>query len=155
MKPVRKPLDGEERIKVKTLCLFHKDGKILASRGINKVTNKVFYRLLGGGLDFFEKGEVGIRREIQEELHSEIENLQFIDVIENIFSHEDWRGHEIIFLYSGDLARKELYEQQVITIEEETYQFEAEWIAVAEVLNGTKTLFPALEWEKLLLNISS
>lgn len=153
MKPSSKPLDREEKIKVKTLCLFHKDGKILASRGLNKVTNQVFYRLLGGGLDFFEKGEAGIRREIQEELHSEIENLQFIDVIENIFSHEDWRGHEIIFLYSGDLARKELYEQQVITIEEETYQFEAEWIAVSDVLNKKKILFPALEWDKLVLNM--
>ncbi len=153
MKPSRKPLDREEKIKVKTLCIFHHEGRILASREINKVTSKVFYRLLGGGLDFFEKGEVGIRREIEEELHSEIENLQFIEVIENIFSHEDWRGHEIIFLYSGDLVRKELYEQQIITIEEETYQFEAEWIAVSDVLNKKKILFPALEWDKLLLNM--
>ncbi len=149
MKPSRKPLDQEERIKTKVLCIFHKDGRILASRGINKVTNQVFYRLLGGSLDFFEKAEAGIRREIQEELHSEIENLHFIDVIENIFTHEDWRGHEITFLYSGDLTNKELYQHPTVHIVEDTYEFDAEWITVSEILNGTKTLFPALDWGKL------
>jgi ADP-ribose pyrophosphatase YjhB (NUDIX family) len=149
MKPSRKPQETEERIKVKVLCLFHNDGKILASRGLNKITNQVFYRLLGGSLDFFETAEVGIRREIDEELHSKIENLRFIEVTENIFSHEDWRGHEIIFLYSGNLARKELYDQQRIHIVEDTYEFDAEWIAITDILNGTRTLFPALDWEKL------
>ncbi|MBI4836773.1 MAG: NUDIX domain-containing protein [Candidatus Abawacabacteria bacterium] len=154
MKPSRKPLEKEERIKVKALCLFHKDGKILASRGINKITNQVFYRLLGGSLNFFETGEAGIRREIKEELHSEIDNLHFIDVVENIFTHEDWRGHELIFLYSGDLVRQELYAQQMIHIVEDTYEFEAEWIAIIEILSGARTLFPALDWKSLLLNIS-
>lgn len=154
MKPAWKPLDREEIIKVKALCVFHKDGKMLASRGLNKVTNEVFYRLLGGGLNFFETGEAGIRREIQEELHSDIENLHFITVLENIFHHENWRGHELIFLYSGQLARQELYTQPVIHIEEDSYEFDAEWISISEVLSGTKTLFPALDWKKLLLNLS-
>lgn len=154
MKPSRKPLEKDERIKVKVLCLFHNDGKILASRGINKVTNQVFYRLLGGSLDFFETAEVGIRREVYEELHSEVKNLRFIEVIENIFNHEDWRGHEIVFLYSGDLARKTLYEQKLIHIVEETYEFDAEWIPMTDIINGTYTLFPALDWKKLFATLA-
>jgi ADP-ribose pyrophosphatase YjhB (NUDIX family) len=131
------------------MCLFYRDGKILVSRGQNKITHEVFYRLLGGSLHFGENSETGIRREIEEELHSEIENLQFVTTIENTFTHEDWQGHEIVFMYIGDLKRKELYEQKVIHIVEETYEFDAEWIPVRDVMKGTKTLFPTFDWKSL------
>jgi len=142
-------MHSEEQIKAKAMCLFYQDGKILVSRGRNKVTNEIFYRLLGGSLNFFENSEAGIRREIQEELHSDIENLKFITTIENTFTHEDWRGHEIVFVYLGDLKRKELYEQNVIHIVEETYEFDAEWIPVRDVIKGTKILFPSFDWKSL------
>lgn len=146
-------MQHSEEIRVKAMCLFYRDGKILVSKGIDKITKQTFYRLLGGSLNFFENSETGIRREIQEELHSDIDNLKFITTVENTFTHEDWRGHEIVFIYLGDLTRKELYEQSSIHIVEENYEFDAEWIPVRDVIKGTKTLFPAFDWKSLFQKI--
>lgn len=131
------------------MCLFHKDGKVLISKGFDKVKNENFYRVLGGSIIFFETGEAGVRREIREELLSEIENLKLVDIIENLFTYEGSNGHEIVFLYTGDLARKELYVQNPIHIVEDTYEFDAEWISTDDILAGKIPLYPALAYEAL------
>lgn len=142
-------MEKEEKIKIKAMCLFHKDGKVLVAKCFDKIKNEHFYRILGGSVNFFETGEAGIRREIQEELSSEIENLKLVDVIENLFTYEGSKGHEIVFLYTGDLARKELYAQNVIHIIEDTYEVDAEWIPVSDILNGKIPLYPALDYAAL------
>jgi NADH pyrophosphatase NudC (nudix superfamily) len=67
-------MQQEGKIRIKAMCLFYKDGKVLVSKGFDKVKNENFYRVLGGSVNFFETGEAGVRREIQEELLSEVEN---------------------------------------------------------------------------------
>lgn len=142
-------MEREEKIRIKAMCLFHKDGKVLVSKGFDKVKNENFYRVLGGSVIFFETGEAGVRREIQEELISEIENLKLIDVIENLFTYEGNKGHEIVFLYAGNLTRKELYTQNPIHIVEDTYEFDAEWISTNDILDGKIPLYPALDYNTL------
>ena len=140
----------EKEIKIKAMCIFHKGGKILISKHFDKVINKYFYRVLGGGINFSETSEAGVRREIQEELLSDVENLKLIDVIENIFIFEGNKGHEISFLYKGDLVRKELYLQNPIHIIEDTYEFDAEWVAINDILTGEIPLYPAFNYKTLL-----
>lgn len=136
------------KIKMKAMCLFHRDGKILVSKGFDKIKNQHFYRVLGGGVDFFETAEAGVRREIQEELQSGIDNLKFLGVVENLFVHEDNKGHEIVFLYSGDLSRSELYEQNIIHVID-TCEFDAEWISITDILMGQIPLYPIWDYETL------
>lgn len=134
------------------MCLFHRDGKVLVSKGFDSAKKEYFYRVLGGSVNFFETGEVGVRREIREELQSEIDNLKLIDVIENIFTYEGDKGHEIVFLYSGDLSRDELYERNPIHVIEDTYEFDAEWIPTKDILVGTIPLYPAMDYKTLFRN---
>lgn len=142
-------MNPEEKIRVKAMCLFVHNGKALVSRGFDTVKNESYYRVLGGSLNFFEPNEEGVRREIQEELHSEIENLKLVDVVENIFINEGMRGHEIVFLYSGDLARKELYDQNIIHVIEETYEFDAEWVDIKDIVEGSIPLYPSFDYSTL------
>jgi ADP-ribose pyrophosphatase YjhB (NUDIX family) len=142
-------MQSEEKIRIKAMCLFHKNGKVLVSRGFDKVKNEHFYRLLGGSVNFFETSESGVRREIQEELQSEIENLKLVHVIENLFTYEGRRRHQIVFLYSGDLARKELYEQNSIHIVEDTCEFDAQWVPTSDILSGRIPLYPAFDYKIL------
>lgn len=134
--------------RVKVMCLFNKDGKTLAARCVDsRFEDGVFYRVLGGSLEMNESIEEGIRREIQEELLSEVENLKFIRVIENRFVYQSIPGHEIIFMYSGDLVRKELYDLEEFEVIDnpqvsDSYKFTAAWISIDDVLVGKKTLFP-------------
>lgn len=142
-----------QKIKIKAMCLLHKNGKVLVSKCFDKVKNEHFYRVLGGSMNFFETSETGVRREIQEELNSEIKNLKFIDVIENLFIYEGDKGHEVVFLYSGDLSRKELYEQNPIHVVDDAHEFDAEWIPIKDILAGEIPLYPALDYKALFQNL--
>lgn len=139
----------EEKIKLKAMCVFYKDGRALLSKGFDRVKNEHFYRVLGGGIDFFESGEEGVRREIREELESEIENLKLLDVKENLFTYQGKRGHEIDFLYNGDLVRKELYEMNSIRIVEPDMEFEAFWIPVKEIFEQGLQIYPIYNYQEL------
>jgi ADP-ribose pyrophosphatase YjhB (NUDIX family) len=143
-------MNPEPKIKVKAMCLIIRDGKTLVAVGHDKVTSQDFYRVLGGSLNFFETSEEGVRREIREELKSELEDLKLLDVVENIFTYEGTKGHEVVFVYSGNLSRNELYDQDVIHIIEDTYEFDAEWASIEKILNKEVPLYPALDWSKFL-----
>ena len=131
------------------MCVFHKDGKILVAKGFEKAKNETFYRLLGGSLNEGEKSEDGIRREMHEELQSDLENLRLLDVVENTFVFEGVEGHQKVFIYSADLARKELYSKNPIHIVEETYEFDAGWVSKSELLAGKTPLYPAFDYSNL------
>lgn len=138
-------------IKLKTMCLFQRDGKLLVSKGFDRVKQKHFYRMLGGHVEFGEKAEAGIRREIKEELGSEIENLKLLGVIENIFTYQGRDGHEIDYLFSAELLNKDLYKRETIhVVENENLDFEAEWIPIASVISGEILLYPPFDYAGLL-----
>jgi len=136
-------------IKLKAMCFFERAGKILVSKGFDTVKKEHFYRHLGGHVDFFETAEAGIRREIQEELGSEINNLKLVQTKENLFTYQGKREHEIVFLYSGDLAKQELYETNPIKIIEPDHEFEANWVPIKDILSGKIPLYPKFNYTEL------
>lgn len=142
-------MEDKELIRIKAMCLLHHDGKLLASKGFDRTTQKAFYRLLGGSINFFETSEDGIRREMQEELQSDIENLKLIDVVENLFTYEGVRRHDVIFLYTGTLTQKALYTQKTISITDGPHTFSAEWIPVEKIRSHEMTLYPTLDYPAL------
>lgn len=142
--------DNLGRIEIKTMCLLVHNGKALVSKGYDKKKNEYFYRVLGGGLNFGEKAEDGVRREIREELQSELNNLKLLDVVENIFTYDGNQGHQITFLFSGEPARKEIYDKNPIHVVEDTYEFDAEWVQINKILNKEIILYPSLDWNRFL-----
>lgn len=85
-------------ITTRALCIIEHKGKLLASINTDPTSGQQFYRLIGGGVEFGETGEAAVRREIMEELGSELENLQLVTMLENIFVYDGKPGHEIVFL---------------------------------------------------------
>jgi len=134
----------------KVMCVFIRNNQdILVGLGYDNVKAKHFGRILGGTIELQEKAEVAMRREIREELNCEIDNLRFIKVIENIFTYQNYLGHEIVFLYQGDLADKSLYEQEKISVID-TSNFEAAWIPIKDIVEGKSILYPELDLLSLL-----
>ena len=136
-------------IKLKAMCIFQKGGQVLVSKGLDKVKNETFYRFLGGHIDFFETAEDGIRREIKEELGSEIENLKLLEMIENLFIYKGEKCHEVDFIFSGNLVRKELYEQNPIHVVEDTYEFDAHWVSIKDLISSRIPLYPKFNYQEL------
>jgi len=143
-------MDREKKIKVKAMCLFNHEGRTLAARGRDDKKNQIFFRLIGGSVDFGEKAEEGVRREVREELGCEIENLEFVDVVENIFEYNGIPGHEVVFLYKGDLSNKALYEQEKIHIIEPYSEFDAEWVPIEDIKSGKTVLYPTFNYSEIL-----
>ena len=143
------------KIKVKAMCLFLHNNRILVGdartltgkKNGRKIVPGNFYRVLGGSIRFNETAAEGVRREIQEELQSEIENLEQIDVIENLFTYAGKQGHEIVFLFKGQLAKKKLHEQKMIHIIEDGYEFDAKWVSFDMLLNGDTPLYPSFDYK--------
>lgn len=62
-----------------------------------------YHRLIGGSVDLGETHHDAIVREIDEELGAAIRNLGYLATVENIFRIDGVLGHEIVFLYAGQL----------------------------------------------------
>lgn len=139
-----------QEIKVKAMCVLERDGKFIVSKGYDTVKKENFYRILGGHLDFGERAEDGVRREIREELGCEIEKLKFLTVLENIFIYNGEAGHEIIFLYSGELSDKSLYEKQSITIVEPDKTFEAVWVSKKDIVGNKIRVYPSFNYQLII-----
>ncbi len=144
-------MDDKEnnRIRIKVMCVITDGNRVLAGHGRDNVKNEDFYRVLGGNMEFGETSEEGVRREIREELNSEIEDLKFLDVVENTFTYKGKPGHEIIFLFRGTLADKEIYKRAKIHIVEDGYEFDAEWVLLKDVRAGRTRLYPEYDYSKV------
>lgn len=125
------------------ICIFNRNGKILVCEGIDTVKNETFYRPAGGGIEFQEKAEDALRREIKEETGEDIENIKYLDKIENIFTYEGMPGHEIILVYDAEFVDKNMYEKEFINITESADGwYKAYWKSIDEFGEGKLILYP-------------
>ncbi len=138
-----------KRIAVKVICIIEHDGRLLLDKGYDKIKNETFFRIIGGSVNFGEKAEEALRREMREELNSEIENLQFLKVIENIFIYEGEKGHEIAFLYKGDLSNKEIYKKDFVHVLDDVEGLPAEWVPISDILEEKIIFYPSFDYKQL------
>ncbi len=143
------------------MCLFIHEGRVLVSNGRtirgkgvdSPIVPGGFYRVLGGSMNFNETSEQGVRREIMEELKSEINNLKFLEVVENLFIYGGEKCHEIVFLFAGELTKKDLYKQEVIHIIDNDYAFNAVWISLDDIFNGKTPLYPSTDYKSIFTKL--
>lgn len=131
------------RIRPLAICVFRRDdGCILVAPGFDTVKQQRFYRPLGGEIEFGERAEEAVRREIREELGSEIEDVRLLSVSENIFTFLGANGHELVWSFEARLLDESLYEGETVTCDEGGSAFEAHWVRLETFARGEVPLFP-------------
>jgi ADP-ribose pyrophosphatase YjhB (NUDIX family) len=140
----------QNSIRGKAIALAKLKDKLLVCEVLNDQGILKGWCPLGGGIEFGETAEVALRREIQEELRSDIQIIGDPIVFENIFQHHGIQGHEIVFAFRVHFSDSQIYAKNRFQI------FEArgsahwvEWIEIERFKKGEHILFPPNLLKKL------
>ena len=130
-------------IRAKAVCLFRRDNKVLLSEGVNPEKREDFLIPVGGGVEFGEHSQDAAIRETLEEIGAVAINLRLLGISENIFSFDGKPGHEIVFVYEGDLEDQSLYDMEEIQgIEDNGWKFMCRWVDIKWLREGHVPFYP-------------
>ncbi|MBN1135833.1 MAG: NUDIX hydrolase [Anaerolineae bacterium] len=96
------------------ICIFRREDQILVAEWYDRSKGHHFYRPLGGTIEFGERSQQTIERELMEELGAQVTDLRYLTTVENLFVYNGQQGHEIVLLYEGSFVDHALYEVEVI-----------------------------------------
>ncbi|MEN8699984.1 NUDIX hydrolase [Bacillus infantis] len=134
-----------ERPRANTLGIIYKDGRILVEKlsGKHSKGEGVFYRPLGGTIELGETSIDALKREFLEEAGAEINIVDYIACLENIYSINGITRHELTQLYEAELVNESLYEKESIPVNENGRKSEAKWMPAISFIEKREILFPA------------
>ncbi len=147
---------GTYGLKIRPLALGmfeNKRGQFLYHQGYDRVKKEYFYRPLGGGIEFSEKGSYTLKREIQEELSLDVEVHDLLASFENIFTFEERSGHEVIMVFRAKFQDEAAYDKEEFNIYESGHSIaKAVWRSLDEINAQGAKLYP-LGLEELIKNL--
>lgn len=137
-------------IRVKALGLVWRDNTLLASEILNDAGDVKGVRPLGGTVEFGETWQNALKREFLEELGAEIVLAGPPIVLENIYSHHNEIGHEVIFLSNAVFVDKALYlRDEMLFSEDNGMLYKARWFNLSDLAMKAPELYPNGLCEKL------
>ena len=125
------------KIRPIAICVFLYQGRILVNEGYDSVKKQTFFRPLGGKIEFGESSSNTVRRELLEEIGCEVQNLRYLATLENIFTYNGEKGHEIVIVYDGDFTDDSIYQRTMIHgLEDNHDPIKAVWKSLSEFRAG-------------------
>ena len=132
----------KDAIRAIAICVFRDGDRILAAEGFDSIKQQIFYRPLGGTIEFGERSDETVRRELLEEIHAEVADLHFLGLLENVFVYEAEKGHEIVIVYDGRFVDRSFYQKTIIHGDESGAPFRAVWMNWRESGAGKPPIYP-------------
>lgn len=131
-----------QHVRPAALCAIERDGAFLAFDIWDALTQRKVVRFPGGGIDYREYAIDAVRREMREELNTELDDVRFLGVIENIFGLKELPAHEIVFLFSARATNEAIYALDRNVAVEANEIVPLRWVALEEIESGRTTLVP-------------
>lgn len=132
-----------KHIKVKSLAWIEQPGLTFVVKMPDSVKHDEYYRPIGGSVEYGETALAAVKREVLEELHTEIEVIGEPLILENRFICEGKSGYEIDFIFPSRFTDKRFYENKPYRlVESDACEFEALWVPMDDCLSGKLRLVP-------------
>lgn len=129
-------------MRVTAQCLLEHDNRLLLQEFWHEHENYYFFRPPGGGIEPGEYATDAIRRELKEELDTEVADTRLVRVLENIFEYGGQQRHEVIFLFRAKVVDPRLIHASEVRLMDNTYEFKAVWKPIVELVQGNEILYP-------------
>ena len=133
-------MDKYTEIRPVVLGAIKRKNKLLVMKGYDNKKNEVFYRALGGGIEFGERSDVALKREFLEELGIFVEVEKYLGICENIFEFNGRRAHELVLMYEAKMNEEDFKEEYVVN--DDLGEFLALWVDIDEFIDERKILYP-------------
>ena len=134
----------QAHIRVIAIGIFLHEGRIFVFEGRDPRSGQVFYRPLGGGIEFGERGRDALARELREELGAEIADAAYLGAIENIFTYDGQPRHELVLVYRARFTDPHMYDAPPSVFRErDGTPFLSLWKPLDEFRTGGPPLYPA------------
>jgi 8-oxo-dGTP pyrophosphatase MutT (NUDIX family) len=134
---------SKHKIRPLAIGIFRRDDRILVCEGYDPIKDQTFYRPLGGGIEFGERGAETVVRELREEIGAEMIHPRYLGTLENLFTYNGKPGHEIVLVFAGDLTDPALYERDAwIGHEDGGEEFRVVWKPLTDFAAGRALLYP-------------
>lgn len=130
------------QIRVLALGVIRDGDRLFISEGYDPVKQQVFYRVMGGGVDFGETSYDALKREFQEEIQAELTNIKYLGCLENLFTFNGNPGHEILQLYQCDFVDPKFYQIEEMFFAEGERQKKALWVDINLFKSGELRIVP-------------
>jgi ADP-ribose pyrophosphatase YjhB (NUDIX family) len=140
--PDHSPWTPPPRIRPIAIALVMHAGRMLVMEGRDRGRDRTFYRPLGGGIEFGERGEQALRREFRVELDVELGDVRYRGMIESLYELHGHPGHELVLVYEADVTDRALYEREACEIAEGDAVVRVVWIPIADIVSGAAWLVP-------------
>lgn len=130
--------------RVKTLGCLWSEQRLLVEEyiGPHSRGEGIYYRPLGGTVEFGERSDDALKREFLEEIGERVEIVSYIGCLENIFTIQSEMGHEVVQLYDVRFVKKSNYLRDRFRVLEGEKQAWAKWIGISEFIEGKAILYP-------------
>lgn len=140
----------------KVLGIIQSEHRLLVEEfdGEHSKGKGIYYRPIGGSIEFGEKSTEALTREFKEEIRENVVIEKYLGCIENIFMIDGQIGHEIILVYKVSFLDKENYHRKIFDILENGKVSFAKWVDQTDFVKGEKVLFPDGLADKLERGIS-
>lgn len=137
------------RIRVIAIGLVIEQNHLLVFEGYDAKRQSPYYRPLGGEIEFGETGEQALKREFLEEINQPIEQLEYLETLENHYQLEDVQGHELVRVYRVSLVNSEAYNQDYVITEPGQLPLQTRWLDLTQLAQTPEQLVPKGLWQLL------
>ena len=130
------------KVRPLALCVIRHQDTILVTEYFDDLKQAHFYRPLGGRIEFGEYSQQTVARELMEEIGEVVTDLRYLGALENVFTYNGEKGHEIVLLYEGKFENPAMYAQHMIEGQEGALRFTVRWMPLDFFQRGDAPLYP-------------